>query len=133
LFTLSVLMVAVGVIPLLSGAAPEMSRNQGSYVQVDVRKVSLSQCPSGYLCLWSSTNYTGSFAKYANSGSYADINLPTVRSLWNNRSKRSFIYSGYDGRGSSACYGPGARTTSLSGWRILANSVYVSSTTYCSP
>lgn len=92
---------------------------------------SVSQCPSGYLCLWTGASYTGSFTKYSSTSGYRVVTYSTVKSMWNNRSKRSYFYSGSSGSGSSQCYGPGVKTGNLGGWQSSPNSVHLSLTTNC--
>ena len=88
----------------------------------------LSDCPSGYLCLWSGTNYTGTLKKISVTNSYVSTSLPTVRSYYNKRSYRSLLYSGTGGTGSNACVSSNVASPNVSGWPSSAKSVFLSST-----
>ncbi|GAA3525141.1 hypothetical protein GCM10022234_22620 [Aeromicrobium panaciterrae] len=91
----------------------------------------IGQCPSGYFCVWSGTNFTGTIWKTNTTSSYKSIGPSTIHSLYNNRTKRSTLYELSGGGGLSDCYNAGEQYSSLSGWRITANSVYLSTTTLC--
>ncbi|MEO6471616.1 MAG: peptidase inhibitor family I36 protein [Aeromicrobium sp.] len=110
--------VALGSIPAVANASGASTN-------------SLSSCPSGYLCLWSGTSYTGTIQKFSSTGSYHAITLPTTGSLYNNRTKRSNVYEGSGGSGVWACFNPGAKNAALSGWLTSAGSVYLSTSTNC--
>lgn len=109
----------------LAAALPWPAQASGPAVQ------SIGQCPSGYFCVWSGTSYTGTIWKTSVTSSYTSIGPSTIRSLYNNRTKRTFLYELSGGGGISSCYAPGAQYSSLAGWRTSANSVYLSTTTLC--
>lgn len=92
---------------------------------------SIGQCDSGYFCVWSAANYTGSFQQFSATSSYRSISLSTVNSLYNRRSDRTFLYEGSTGTGSSSCYQPSAKVANLSGWRENAQTVWLSTVTNC--
>jgi hypothetical protein len=90
----------------------------------------VADCPSGYFCIWPETSYRGGMRKFSQQSQYLDIPLYTVRSFYNNRSGRVFVYG--DPSGSpSACYGPGVRKSTTSGWLQLAEGTYLSTATSC--
>jgi hypothetical protein len=93
--------------------------------------MSLSQCYSGYFCIWSGTNYTGSIQRFSSTGSYRSITLSTVRSLYNRRSARTFLHEAADGSEHYSCYAPGQRSADLAGWRQNAEAVWLSTVTSC--
>jgi len=92
--------------------------------------MSLSQCPSGYMCVWTGTSYSGTMQKFAGSG-YKTINFARINSAYNRRSDRTFIHEQSDGSGVYACFNPGDRNSNLSGWVEYAEAVYLSTATYC--
>lgn len=95
-------------------------------------EAALSDCPSGNLCLWSGTNYTGTLKKIPTSGAYSSTTLPTIRSYYNKRSYRSLLFSGASGTGSSLCIPSNTASPNLSGWATSAKSAYLSATvTFC--
>lgn len=97
----------------------------------DVDVQSIGQCPSGYFCVWSGTNFTGTIWKTNTTNSYKSIGPSTIHSLYNNRTKRSTLYELAGGGGLSDCYNAGEQYSSLAGWRTTANSTYLSTTTLC--
>ena len=92
---------------------------------------SLSQCPSGYMCVWSGTNYSGTMQKFSATGSYKAITLSSIQSAYNHRSYRSYVHEQSDGSGVFACFNPGNRNSNLSGWLENAEAVYLSTATNC--
>jgi hypothetical protein len=92
---------------------------------------SLSQCPSGYMCVWTGASYSGTMQKFSGSGAYRSINFTTINSAYNRRADRTFIHEQSDGSGVYACYGPGQRNPNLSGWAENAEAIYLSTVTYC--
>ncbi len=88
----------------------------------------LADCPSGYLCLWSGTNYSGTLKKISTSGSYVSTTLPTIRSYYNKRSNRSVLYSGSSGTGSNICISSNTASSNVTGWPSTAKSAYLSTT-----
>lgn len=91
----------------------------------------LSDCPSGYMCLWSQPNYGGTIKKISATNSYKAIGLSAVESYYNNRTKRTWLHEAADGSGSYVCLNPGARAGSLSGWQDNAKAVYLATITDC--
>lgn len=94
-------------------------------------EAALSQCPSGYMCLWTGPNYDGTIKKVSATGSYKSIGFKTVGSYYNNRSKRTWLHATSDGSGTYGCLQPGARAVALSGWQSKAKAVYLATVTDC--
>jgi hypothetical protein len=92
-----------------------------------VQVLSLEQCSNAFFCLWSGTGYTSTFTQTV-STSPVGINSTNARSVWNRTGKAVRVYSGTGGTGSSVCYGPNARSGSIS---ITSRSVAVQSGTSC--
>lgn len=92
---------------------------------------SKGQCPSGRMCVWSGTNFTGAMESFSSTGSYLGIDLSTSRSAFNNRSKRTYLNRQSNGSGYYSCFGPGNSDSSLSGWQLSAEAVYLSTYTNC--
>lgn len=92
---------------------------------------SLSQCPTGYMCIWSGTNYTGTIQKFSTAGKYSPILLSASNSLYNHRSKRTYFHEESNGSGIYTCLDPGKKKASLSGWSVHAEAVWLSTTTGC--
>lgn len=94
-------------------------------------EASLSQCTSGYVCVWSGASYTGTFKRFSSTGSYQSIGLTTVGSYYNYRSRRTYLHEKTDGSGYKSCLTPGAKAAALTGWKARAKAVYLSTTTSC--
>lgn len=98
------------------------------FVAVDAGTLSIGQCSSGQFCLWSFSNYSGSFSYKTGSGVTRTITT-SVGSFYNNRSNAARLYSNTGG--SSACYGPGAQQATVSASYNSPEKVYLSATTTC--
>lgn len=92
---------------------------------------SLSQCTSGYMCVWTGTNYTGTIQRFSSTGSYKAITVGSIQSAYNHRSARSYVHEQSNGSGVFACFNPGNRNSNLSGWLENAEAVYLSTATNC--
>lgn len=92
---------------------------------------SLSQCPSGRMCLWTGTGFTGTMQSFSTTGSYQSISLSVTRSAYNNRTKRTYLDELPNGGGRYSCFGPGDSDSSLSTWQLSAEAVYLSTYTNC--
>lgn len=90
-----------------------------------------SDCPSGYMCVWSSSAYSGTLKKFSASSTYLSIGLASVGSYYNHRSKRSYLHESVTGSARSKCVNPGVKSASASGWQTGAKAVYLSTTTNC--
>lgn len=91
----------------------------------------LSDCPSGYMCVWSGTNYSGSLQKFSATSQRLTISLLSVDSYYNNRTRRTYYTQYANGTGNSSCLSAGTRAADLSGWKNTAKGVYLSTTTSC--
>lgn len=98
------------------------------FVSVDVGVYSISQCGSNRFCMWTSTNYSGSFTYVTGSGVTKTL-TGTVKSFWNNRTKAARLYS--TSGTSSTCYGAGVKKASLPVSYHSPAKVYLSSGTSC--
>ncbi|MFI5430213.1 peptidase inhibitor family I36 protein [Aeromicrobium sp. UC242_57] len=90
-----------------------------------------SDCPSGYMCWWSGTNYSGTMKKTAATGAYHPTGMSTIESYYNRRTKRTWLHQTADGSGSYVCLEPGARSGNLSGWQDNAKAVYLATIANC--
>jgi hypothetical protein len=97
----------------------------------EVTTNSLSQCTSGYMCVWSGATYTGTLQKFSSTGSYKSVSLSSINSLYNHRSDRSYVHEQSDGSGVFACYNPGQKSANVSGWIESAEAVYLSTSASC--
>lgn len=113
------------VIPLLivavSLVAVESPANAGSR----------SDCPSGYFCVWTLTNYDGTRYQYNDVDDYNLITADPIRSAYNNRSKRTYLNEQSGSSSTYSCFGPRDYDGSLSGWQLHANSAFLSTYTNC--
>ena len=91
----------------------------------------LSECPSGYFCVWSDTNYSGNMQRISATNSYRSISLVSTRSYYNHRSQRTWLHEESDGSGSYVCLNPGASKASTSGWQASADAAYLATVTNC--
>ncbi|WP_311208461.1 MULTISPECIES: peptidase inhibitor family I36 protein [unclassified Aeromicrobium] len=90
-----------------------------------------SDCGSGYFCVWSSTNYSGTIQRFSATNSYRDITLNSTRSYYNNRSYRTWLHSNSDGGGSTQCINPRSSRSSTSGWQTYAQAAYLATIVNC--
>jgi hypothetical protein len=114
-------------------AGPELGDDPATIsriVEPVMETLSVSQCGSGYFCVWPSPNYVGTPKKYSAQSKYLSITLSNVGSFYNNRSKRAYLY-GDSSRSPSACYGPRAKKASTTGWMRLAEGTYLSTAASC--
>jgi hypothetical protein len=91
----------------------------------------LSDCPSGYMCVWSGSNYSGTMWKTNTTSTYKAIGPSSIDSYYNNRSKRSYLHELANGSGVYTCLSAGAKSSNLSGWTTTAEAVYLSTSTLC--
>lgn len=88
----------------------------------------ISQCQSGQFCMWSDTNYYGSFTYVTGSGVTRTI-ARTVNSVWNNRTKAARLYNN---TGSAyTCLAAGARKSALAASYQRPAKVYLASRSTC--
>ncbi|KQY55810.1 hypothetical protein ASD11_15005 [Aeromicrobium sp. Root495] len=92
---------------------------------------SMSQCPSGYFCVWSETNFKGGFQKFAATNSYRPITSGATQSYYNNRTKRTWLHQDAAGDGSYLCINPGGSNSNTSGWQEDAQAAYLATVTNC--
>jgi|GEM_PF-6401912 len=90
-----------------------------------------SDCASGYFCVWTGTNYTGTIQRISATNAYRAVTLSTTRSYYNHRSKRTWLHQALDGSGSHVCINPGVSKASTSGWQATANAVYLATIANC--
>lgn len=90
-----------------------------------------SDCPNGYMCWWSGTNYSGTMRKTAGTGTYHPTGMSAIESYYNHRTKRTWLHQTSDGSGSYVCLKPGARSGSLPGWQGNAKAVYLAKVDKC--
>lgn len=81
--------------------------------------------------VWTSSNFTGAMESFSSTGSYQGTDLSTSRSAYNNRSKRTYLNRESNGSGSYSCFGAGDSDSSLTGWQLSAEAVYLSTFTNC--
>lgn len=116
---------------LLKGASLASVTLSFAFLTTSPANASINDCPSGYMCLWSQPNYSGTMKKVSAINSYKAIGLPAVESYYNHRSKRTWLHEAADGSGSYICLDPGDRASSLSGWQDNAKAVYLANITSC--
>jgi len=95
----------------------------------EVGTLSISDCRSGYTCVWSSPFYAGTLVQYRSPGQYIPLPSFSIGSYANRYEKRATFYETIGGGGHSTCAAPGASNPSVSGWLGAARSLYQSSTT----
>jgi len=93
----------------------------------DVAPASSGQCPSGSLCVWDGTTYSGTFASTSTSA-YKATGITTAKSVWNHSSYAAEVYSSTLGSGTPTCYAPGAMIPSTSAgaksFRVLLGTLF---------
>lgn len=90
-----------------------------------------SDCGSGYFCVWSSSNFSGTIQRFSATNSYRAITLSSTRSYYNNRSYRTWLHAEPSGGGSTVCVNPGSSNASTSGWQSYAEAVYLATVVNC--
>ncbi|QZN84846.1 peptidase inhibitor family I36 protein [Cellulomonas sp. C5510] len=80
---------------------------------VSVGARSSGQCASGRFCVWSGTNYSGSFWSTASVG-LQDTTVPVAGSVWNRMGVDVRMYSGTGGSGSIRCWNNGQQNGAVS-------------------
>ncbi len=113
------------IIPILLVATSLIASNSAAHAG------ERSDCPSGYFCVWTQTNYDGTRYQYNNVGAYNLIGADPIGSAYNNRSKRTYLNQNSGSSSTYSCFGPGNYDSALSGWQVHANSAYLSSYTNC--
>jgi len=116
-----VLTAVLVVVAFMTSAAP---------AQAVVIQQSVSQCPSGSMCLWSRPNYAGTLRVVSSTTTNAPIRLTTVKSFYNNRGKRAWIQQKATS-GKRACISPRGRSSNVTGWKSNATSVQLSTVARC--
>ncbi|CAN5155217.1 hypothetical protein BH09ACT10_BH09ACT10_03760 [soil metagenome] len=91
----------------------------------------LSQCPSGYFCVWSQSGYTGSVQRFSTTGKYIDIVIRPTLSVWNNRADRTFMHESADGSARYYCFDPRQKYYETSSWARTAEAVWLSTVENC--
>ena len=89
---------------------------------------SVSQCQSSQFCLWSSSNYAGTFTYTTGSGVTRTLGY-TVNSVWNNRTKAARLYN--NSGTSYTCLAAGTKKSVLSSSYQRPAKVTLSSTASC--
>lgn len=112
----------LGLTPLSATASDDMSSTDDL-----VQAWSSDQCSNSFFCLWSGSNYTGAFTQTVSTVP-APVNATSSQSVWNRTTRAVRVYSGAGATGSSVCYGPNARSASIS---IASRSIVVQSGTSC--
>lgn len=96
-------------------------------VEVPSGTLSLSQCESGWFCVWSQPSYTGSFRYKTGTGSKTLGG--TVGSFWNNRPAIARLYT--NTASTSTCYENGVKKASVSASYSSADQVTLGSSLDC--
>ena len=94
----------------------------------EVGTLSISDCLTGYTCIWSSPFYAGTLVQYRLPGHYIQLPSFSIGSYANRYEKRATFYETVGGGGHSTCALPGASNPAVSGWLSAARSVYQSTT-----
>lgn len=94
----------------------------------EVGTLSITDCLTGYTCVWSSPFYAGTLVQYRLPGRYIQLPSFSIGSYANRYEKRATFYETVGGGGHSTCALPGASNPAVSGWLSAARSVYQSTT-----
>ncbi|MGV8976902.1 MAG: peptidase inhibitor family I36 protein [Cellulomonas sp.] len=95
----------------------------------EVGTLSISDCRSGYTCIWSSPFYAGTLVQYRLPGQYIPLPAFSIGSYTNRYEKRATFYETVGGGGHSACAAPTTSNPAVSGWSSAARSLYQNTTT----
>lgn len=102
-------------------ADPSPTSDSDSSIEFIAEARALADCPTGYLCVWTGSLYSGTMWKSAIASAQNLTANFQSGSVVNNRASASYVYSGSKGSGSVRCIPPGARQTNMLG--ILSASV----------
>ena len=122
-----ILQIAISACPSLLLAAVALPA-PASAAEGSVGPSSVSQCQANQFCLWSSSNYAGTFTYTTGSGVTRTLGY-TVNSVWNNRTKAARLYN--NSGTSYTCLAAGAKKSVLSSSYQRPKKVTLSSTTSC--
>ncbi|NMM17864.1 MAG: hypothetical protein HHJ14_12305 [Cellulomonas sp.] len=95
----------------------------------EVGTLSISDCRSGYTCVWSSPFYAGTLVQYRLPGQYIPLPSFSIGSYANLYEKRATFYETVGGGGHSTCAPPATSNPAVSGWSSAARSLYQNTTT----
>ena len=98
-------------------------------VTAEVGTLSISDCRSGYTCVWSSPFYAGTLVQYRLPGQYIPLPSFSIGSYANRYEKRATFYETVGGGGHSTCVPPATSNPAVSGWSSAARSLYQNTTT----
>ena len=95
----------------------------------EVGTLSISDCRSGYTCVWSSPFYAGTLVQYRLPGQYIPLPSFSIGSYANLYERRATFYETVGGGGHSTCVPPATSNPAVSGWSSAARSLYQNTTT----
>jgi hypothetical protein len=106
----------------------------GGAVQLSLTPMAFSDCPSGWLCLWQDSNYSGRMLKFHDAGYWQNLTnygFNDEMSSWRNRRGLDAKWS-YDinGGGTRRCMDAGASASSVNG-NDEASSIKIFTTNVC--
>ena len=113
------LTVAVAVVATLSGAAAPVgaqpARVEKTPTAADLAPNGLNDCPTGYVCLWTGTDYTGSRwqGKNGDNDLFPDFIMNKSLSSYNNSGRTTCLWRGYYYSDEVMREAPGSRRANL--------------------
>ena len=95
----------------------------------EVGTLPISDCRSGYTCVWSSPFYAGTLVQYKLPGQYIPLPSFSIGSHANRYEKRATFYATVGGGGHSTWAPPATSDPAVSGWSSAARLLYQNTTT----
>ena len=96
---------------------------------------SVSDCPSGYFCLWEDINFSNRRLQFASTGYWQSLEpygfLDKASSFYNNRGNVSYINGHTDGSGLSRCHQAGGAGNYGAEWNDRARAVFIATWASC--
>ena len=107
-----------------------VARLAGGSIVVRSAPASISDCPSGFVCLWEHINFEGRMVGYSTCSTWfnlADITFNNLASSWRNRkSVDAVIADGANGNGDRLCLDNNSYSSSMpAGWNDQASSIRI--------
>lgn len=109
--------------------------SDGVQLFTPVSPLSVSDCPSGYFCLWEDANFSNRRLQFASTGYWQSLEpygfLDKASSFYNNRGNVSYINGHTDGSGLSRCHQAGGAGNYGSEWNDRARAVFIATWASC--
>jgi len=124
---------AVSTTASLGGSLTTFS--DGVQLFTPVSPFSVSDCPSGWFCLWEDANFSNRRLQFQTTGFWQSLEpygfLDKASSFYNNRGNVSYINGHTDGSGLARCHQAGGAGNYASEWNDRARAVFIATWASC--